>query len=128
MRDFGLSILDRSVANSDIFYNVKPTKEVVVTVAKPANVTELKRGTVLGITTATGKAGQFDSASSTGLQNVAGVLGETITFGTNTEETTFMYVDGEFLWEALSAKDGVTIPTGTINNGLLIFKKGALSD
>lgn len=128
MRDFGFKTLDSNSSNSDIFYNINPTKEVPITLAKPTGATELKRGTVLGITTSNGKAGQYDSASSTGLQNIAGVLGETITFGSNTDELTFMYVDGEFLWEALSAKDGVTIPVGLINNGLMTFKKGASSD
>lgn len=128
MRDYGFKVLDSNSQASDILYNIKSTKEIAITLTKPAGATELKRGTVLGIITASGKAAQFDDKATNGTQNVAGVLAETIEFGSGTEEIATMYVEGEFLWDALTAKTGAVIPVGLINNGIMIFKKAASSD
>lgn len=108
--------------NNNIFYNLKETKEVRLTIQKPASDNFLKRGTVLAKKT-NGNVVLFDSAVSEDI--ICGVLVNDIHFTSNTAEAE-VYVFGDFVHGALTAKKGSTIPTGVISNAncFITIQKG----
>ncbi len=75
-----------------------------VTVAKLSAAADYKRGTLLGVVTASGKYAIVDSGASTGEQVASVVLARDLTVGTENDVTATVYTRGIFNREKLIVK------------------------
>lgn len=76
-----------------------------VTIAKLAAAATYKRGTLLGVVTASGKYAVVDSAVSTGEQVASVVLAHDVAVGTDNDVVATVYTRGLFNREKLLVKD-----------------------
>lgn len=76
-----------------------------VTIAKLAVAATYKRGTLLGVVTASGKYAVVDSAVSTGEQVASVVLAHDVAVGTDNDVVATVYTRGLFNREKLLVKD-----------------------
>lgn len=76
-----------------------------VTIAKLSAAAAYKRGTLLGVVTASGKYAIVDSAASTGEKVASVVLAQNVAVGTDNDVVATVYTRGIFNREKLLVKD-----------------------
>lgn len=82
----------------------------------------LSRGCMLGKKTSDSKCYPWDPTATDGTGVLFGILAESVD-STSDDVTSFCYVSGEFIQQNLSAKAGVTIPTGSMNFGSITIQE-----